>query len=219
MTACTPGSASAREVSIELDARVRVRAAQRLRVQHARQHDVVGVDRGAGRLGEAVDLAQRLAHEAEVVVCDPAPAPHGAPGPCWSRAPIQLPRPSARARLPNGSRVAAARAALRLLGLHALRFPGARSGLDADGSSDRELDRLEDLRVARAAAQIARQRLADLGARRACVAIQKRARRQHHPRLAETALQRAARVEGRLHRIGPAAARLDVQRHQALRWS
>ncbi len=50
-----------------LDDRVRMRAAQQLRVQHARQLDVVGVDRRAGRLAEAVDLALRLANDREVL--------------------------------------------------------------------------------------------------------------------------------------------------------
>ena len=50
------------------DARVGVGAAQRLRVQHARQLDVVGVDGRAGRLRVAVDLAVRLADDLELAV-------------------------------------------------------------------------------------------------------------------------------------------------------
>jgi hypothetical protein len=44
-----------------LDARVRVRAPERLGVQHARQLNVVGVDRLTGRFGQTVGLALRLA--------------------------------------------------------------------------------------------------------------------------------------------------------------
>jgi hypothetical protein len=44
-----------------LDQRMRVRRAQQARVQHARQHDVVGKKRPAGDLGAAVDAPARLA--------------------------------------------------------------------------------------------------------------------------------------------------------------
>jgi len=46
-----------------LDQRVRVRRAQKLDVQHARQHDVVGKARLAGDLGAAVDAPARLADD------------------------------------------------------------------------------------------------------------------------------------------------------------
>ncbi len=65
ITACTPGSASAALASIDTDARVRVDAAQQLAVQHARQREVVGVDRAAGDLGQALDLAVALADDEE----------------------------------------------------------------------------------------------------------------------------------------------------------
>jgi hypothetical protein len=48
------------------DPGVRVRAAQRLRVQHARQGDVVGVDGGTRGLVQRVDLAVRLADDVEL---------------------------------------------------------------------------------------------------------------------------------------------------------
>ncbi len=48
------------------DARVRVRGAQQLGVQHPRQHEVVGEPRLTGDLGAAVDAAPRAADDARV---------------------------------------------------------------------------------------------------------------------------------------------------------
>jgi hypothetical protein len=48
-----------------LDDRVRVRRAQQLRVQHARENEVVGEAQLADRLGAAVDAPARLADGVE----------------------------------------------------------------------------------------------------------------------------------------------------------
>jgi hypothetical protein len=72
------------------------------------------------------------------------------------------------------------------------------------------------LRVAGAAAQVAGQRGANLFARGTRVAVEQRARREHHSRLAESALERAALVERGLHRIGARTAGAHMRRHQAL---
>ena len=61
------------------DARVRVRRAQELRVQHARQHDVVGEARLPGHLGAAVDAAARLADHVEARLRAHRPPPPAGP--------------------------------------------------------------------------------------------------------------------------------------------
>jgi len=80
----------------------------------------------------------------------------------------------------------------RLAGPHALRV-----GRRARGP----LHRLDDLGVPRAPTEVPREGLLDLGARRARPRVEEGARREHHPRLTEAALQRAACVEGVLHRV------------------
>ena len=95
-TALTPGSACAFETSIDLDARVRMRAAQHARVQHARQLDVARVVRVAGHALDGVDARRRVAdglHRRDAG----AAVRRGAVG-CWLIA--HLPRSSVRRAAP-----------------------------------------------------------------------------------------------------------------------
>src|SRR5215217_1585483 len=68
-----------------------------------------------------------------------------------------------------------------------------------------ELDRLDDVVVAGAAADVAVERLADLLLARLRVVGEQLHRRHHHPRRAEAALQAVALAERRLHRVKLAA--------------
>src|SRR3954453_18488432 len=68
-----------------------------------------------------------------------------------------------------------------------------------------ELDRLDDVVIAGAAADVAVERLADLVFGRLRVVGEKLHRRHHHPRRAEAALQAVALAERRLHRMQLAA--------------
>src|SRR6478609_2213658 len=64
-----------------------------------------------------------------------------------------------------------------------------------------ELDRLDDVVIAGAAADIAVERLADLLFARLRVVGEQLHRRHHHPRRAEAALQAMALAKRRLHRV------------------
>ena len=74
----------------------------------------------------------------------------------------------------------------------------------AEARARRELDRVDDLHVAGAAAEVAEQRMLDLLAGRLRMLLQQRLRLHHDPRRAVAALRRAGRDEA----LGPAAARL-----------
>ena len=65
---------------------------------------------------------------------------------------------------------------------------------------------LDDLGVARTAAEVAREGLADRLLAGVGVTLQQRLGREDHPRLAEAALQGAGHVEGPLHGVGPVRA-------------
>ena len=62
------GMLSARETSIDSISRVRMRRAQQLAMQHARQREVVGEAQLPGDLGAAVDAAARLADDVEALL-------------------------------------------------------------------------------------------------------------------------------------------------------
>src|SRR6478609_6822368 len=64
-----------------------------------------------------------------------------------------------------------------------------------------ELDRLDDVVIAGASADVAVERLADLFLARLRVVGEQLHRRHHHPRRAEAALQAVALAERRLHRV------------------
>src|SRR5262249_53948292 len=82
-----------------------------------------------------------------------------------------------------------------------------RLGLLAAHPGGRELDRLEDLDVAGAAAEIPRQRLLDLIAARFRVLLQNRLRGEEEPGRAIPALRRAQVREGLLERMETARVR------------
>lgn len=84
----------------------------------------------------------------------------------------------------------------------------------AAGFGGGQLDRLEDLRVPRAPAEISAERLADFFSARTLVLHEQRLRREDHPRLTEAALERAAAIEGVLNRIGSRAPTLPMQRRE-----
>src|SRR3989442_4423089 len=65
----------------------------------------------------------------------------------------------------------------------------------------RVLDRLDDVHVARAAAEVARDRLPDLELARVRVRRDERRRRHHHSRRAEAALDTVLLVEAFMHRV------------------
>ena len=76
------------------------------------------------------------------------------------------------------------------------------------------LDRVEDLRVPRAAAKVARQRLADLVVGRVRAARQQVGGRDHEPWRAEAALNRARLGESRLNRMQLAVLGQPLDRHE-----
>lgn len=79
-----------------------------------------------------------------------------------------------------------------------------------------ELDRLEDLGVAGAAAQIASQGVLDFAATGVWIVAEQRLRRQNHARLAEATLQSAAAIKSILDRVDALPSGLLMQRAQAL---
>src|SRR5215208_2698749 len=76
--------------------------------------------------------------------------------------------------------------------------PGGRGGGGVLGGP---ADRLDDVRVAGAAADLARDRLADRGVRRVRVLVEQRARGEHHARRAEAALEPVLFHEPLLHGV------------------
>src|SRR4029078_1819923 len=83
----------------------------------------------------------------------------------------------------------------------------ARAGGRSCSPLGRQPDRVEDLRVARAAAEVAGQRLADLVVARRRVALQQVGGRDDQPRRAEAALHGASLAERLLHAVELALAR------------
>src|SRR5215470_16713272 len=77
------------------------------------------------------------------------------------------------------------------------------------------LHRLDDVHVAGAAAQVARDRLADLLLARILVLREQRARRHQHARSAEAALQAVLLGEALLHRVELAALLQSLDRGDA----
>src|SRR5512143_763912 len=76
-----------------------------------------------------------------------------------------------------------------------------------------ELYRLDDLRVAGAAAQVARERVANVGVARGGVALEQRVSAHHHARSAEPALHATALDEGLLQ-LRELASRADQPLHR-----
>ena len=167
-------------------------------VQHPRQRDVVGVDRPPVAFAAASTLRMRR----PMTRTSP-----GGSGPktrlgertCWSGSARSAP-------LGDGS---AGFALTRRSERGPLGTNGGGTGTGSPAprraaftAPRRALDRLEDLRIAGAAAEVARERLLDprRASRRAC-GRGRRARRGDHPGLAEAALQRAALVEGLLELV------------------
>src|SRR5436190_23664029 len=77
------------------------------------------------------------------------------------------------------------------------------------------LDGLDDVDVARAAAEVALERLADLLLARRRILLEQRDRRHHHPRRAVAALEAVLRVERLLHLVHRAVREALDRRHLA----
>src|SRR6266852_6401353 len=100
------------------------------------------------------------------------------------------------------------RASCRTTGRPTTRSPGSMA--IASATSVRlarvRLDRVDDLRVAGAPAEVALERAADLVARRRRMSLEERDRRQQHPRRAEAALHGAVTKKRVLQRMKLSAA-------------